>query len=308
MKTFITNVLYSFSLLISLFSLSFCFSSNFDPLTLPPLTNRVVDYSNTLDQATLSQLNSKAAQIQEQTQTQIAVALIPHREGNELIDIGLKIFRESKLWSAEKNNGLLLVISTQEKKLRIIVGYWLEGDLPDILIKQIIEEDIRPFINQGNFWWAINAYFDKIPSYIGTDAQGIGQKSWNESTILFLFFGFFLGFFLGEMIEAIFLINKKKQSRNTSFQFTKILPYIVPFWAIVFLLLITGIGYQIWLGIGTILGGIFAYFTDINHPRRETQNGGYRGGRSSGGFSGGGFWWGGFSGFWGSSGGWGAGD
>jgi uncharacterized membrane protein YgcG len=97
MKTFITNVLYSFSLLISLFSLSFCFSSNFDPLTLPPLTNRVVDYSNTLDQATLSQLNSKAAQIQEQTQTQIAVALIPHREGNELIDIGLKIFRESKL-------------------------------------------------------------------------------------------------------------------------------------------------------------------------------------------------------------------
>jgi uncharacterized protein len=43
------------------------------------------------------------------------------------------------------------LISTQEKKLRIIVGYGLEGDLPDVLVKQIIEEDIRPLINQGDF-------------------------------------------------------------------------------------------------------------------------------------------------------------
>jgi uncharacterized protein len=285
--------------------------ANLNPLTLVPLNNRVVDYSNTLDQWTLAQLNEKAKQVQEQTQTQIAVALIPHREGNELIDIGLKLFRESKLWSAEKNNGLLLLISTQEKKLRIIVGYGLEGDLPDVLIKQIIEEDIRPLINQWDFWWAIAKYFEAIPTYIWADARGwLWQKSWNQDFFIFLFFGFFLGFFLGEMIEAIFLTNKKRrESESSRLQIIpKLFPYLLPFWAIIFLLSVTGIGYQIRLGIGTILGGIFAYFTDVNHPRRENQSGGYRWGRSSGGFWWG-FWWGGwFSGFGWSSWGWGAGD
>lgn len=290
------------------FLLGLCSSTifaNLNPLTLPPLNNRVVDYSNSLDQTTLAQLNAKAQQVQEKTQTQIAVALIPHREGNELIDIGLKLFRESKLWSAEKNNGLLLIISTQEKKIRIIVGYGLQWDLPDARIYEIIEEHIRPLVNQDDFWWAIDSYMSIIPQYIGADARWLGGVQWWENLgFMLFFFGFFLGFFIGEMIEAM---SMEKKNNKKHFNIAKIIPYLLPFGWILFILISLGFAQHIWIGIGTILWGIFSYFIDVNHPRRNDWW--YHGGWSSWGFWWGWFWWGGgFSGFGGSSDGWGAGD
>ena len=56
----------------------------------------------------------------------MVVVFIPSRNGNELFDIGMKIFSDNKLGQKEKNNGILLVIATEEKKIRIITGYGLE--------------------------------------------------------------------------------------------------------------------------------------------------------------------------------------
>ena len=119
-----------------------------NPITLPPLTNLVTDYSAVLDSTVLSWLNNEAFAIQQQTSAEIASVLFPNRNWNELFDIGMRLFRESGVWSAEKNNGLLLLIATEEKKLRIIVGYWLEWLFPDIWIRDLIETKIRPLVNE----------------------------------------------------------------------------------------------------------------------------------------------------------------
>ena len=78
-----------------------------------------------------------------------------------MIDIGLKVFRETKLGTKEKNNGLLLLIATEEKKIRIIVGYGLEGAIPDVEASAMIENFIRPLVNAGDINGAIQAYYDQ---------------------------------------------------------------------------------------------------------------------------------------------------
>lgn len=86
--------------------------------------------------------------IQTETSAQIASALFPHRNGNELFDIAMRWFRESGIGQQGLNNGMLLVIATEEKKLRIVTGHGLEGLFPDIRIRMLIEEKLRPLVEQ----------------------------------------------------------------------------------------------------------------------------------------------------------------
>ncbi|MDP2670049.1 MAG: TPM domain-containing protein [bacterium] len=117
-------------------------------MTLPPLTQLVTDYSNVFDTNTLSGLNEKALTLEKQTSAQVAAVLFPHRQGNELFDIGMRLFRESGIGQEGKNNGILLLIATDEKKLRIIVGYGLEGTVPDIAASNLIENTLRPLVDE----------------------------------------------------------------------------------------------------------------------------------------------------------------
>jgi len=71
-------------------------------------------------------LNEQASGFQAQTTNEIAIVFIPNRDGRELYDIALDIFRNNGIGSKEHNNGALLVVATEEKKLRIMVGYGLE--------------------------------------------------------------------------------------------------------------------------------------------------------------------------------------
>jgi len=99
----------------------------------------------------LQELRSLATIYQAQTSNELAAVLIPNRNGNELFDISMKIFRENKIGDDQKNNGVLLVISTEEKKLRITVGYGLEGVFPDVAASEVIEKYLRPLVNAGDF-------------------------------------------------------------------------------------------------------------------------------------------------------------
>lgn len=114
----------------------------------PALTDYVTDFSNVLDSDTLNALNSRAALYEQEHGPQIVTVLFPHRQGYDLFSIALNIFNSNGIGSAEKNDGLLLVIATEEKKIRIMVGYGLESQIPDLLASDIIEKDVRPLVNQ----------------------------------------------------------------------------------------------------------------------------------------------------------------
>ena len=115
-------------LLFSFFAfLGISFAQNqIDPMNLPKLTQWVTDFSSTLSVSQVEELNTLAKTYETQTSNQLVAVLFPHRQGNELFDIAMKVFTDNKIGQAQKNNGLLLLISTEERKIRILVGYGLE--------------------------------------------------------------------------------------------------------------------------------------------------------------------------------------
>ena len=152
---------------------SFSAASTIDPMNLPKFTHFINDYSDTLSIEQKEELEQSAQQIETNSGYQVVTVLFPHREGNELFDIALKAFNENKIWDKERNDGLLLAIATEEKKIRIVVWYGLEDKIPDLLAKQIIEEVIRPEVNNGNFYEAVKKFYEKLPEYLDWQAKKV---------------------------------------------------------------------------------------------------------------------------------------
>lgn len=159
-------------------------AADINPLGLPKLTGYVEDFSNVLSPTDLAGLRQMAGDYEAKTTVQMAAVLIPNRGGNELFDIGMKVFRDNKLGQKGKNNGILLVIATEEKKIRIITGYGLEGDIPDVLASDFIEKSIRPFVNEGKFGEAVRIFFERTTKAIGTDEGKKAQEANDQEGIL----------------------------------------------------------------------------------------------------------------------------
>ena len=156
--------LFILYILIGLFGITSADSIN--PMQLPKFEYFVNDYSNVLTKNEFSELNELAKSIEQGSEHQVVTVLFPHRVGNELFDIALKAFNENKIWDKERNDGLLLAIATEEKKIRIIVWYGLEWDIPDLLASQMIEEQIRPRVNSWDFHQAIKNFYKNFRSYV----------------------------------------------------------------------------------------------------------------------------------------------
>ncbi len=90
-------------------------------MNLPKFQHFVNDYSKVLTQEQFQELNQLAKNIETNSGHQVVTLLFPHREGNELFDIALKAFNENGIGDKERNDGLLLAIATEEKKIRIMV-------------------------------------------------------------------------------------------------------------------------------------------------------------------------------------------
>lgn len=197
-----------------------------DPMNLPQLTERVEDFSNTLSPADLTSLRQIAHDYERKTTNQMVVVLIPNRNGNEIFDIGMKTFNTNQIGQKGKDNGILLVISTEEKKIRIITGYGLEGDVPDVLASNFIEKSIRPLVNEGKYSEAIQMFFNRTIQAIGTDegkklqAQVDQQGIWMISAIA-IFFGLAFSFNLVFLLFAFFFFI------IASFSVGSILPIIL---------------------------------------------------------------------------------
>ena len=122
-----------------------------NPLVLPPLTKHVTDYAAILSPEQVESLSRLFATHEYNTTEQVLTVLIPHREWNELLDIGLKLFNENKIGQKDLNNWLLLIVSTEEKKLRIITGKGMEIKYSEMVCREIVEKYLRPLLNEGKY-------------------------------------------------------------------------------------------------------------------------------------------------------------
>ena len=110
----------------------------------PALTGRVVDNANILSPADEAALTAKLEALETQTQRQLVVATVPDLQGYDIADYGYRLGREWGIGDADRNDGALLLVAPTERKVRIEVGYGLEGYLTDALSSIIIQKTIIP--------------------------------------------------------------------------------------------------------------------------------------------------------------------
>ena len=138
--------------------------------SFPPLTGRVVDEAKILSPVTAADLERKLADLEQKSGIQLVVATVPSLGGEEIEPYANALFRAWKLGEAKKNNGALLLIAPNERRVRIEVGYGLEGTLTDAVSSIIIANAIAPRFKAGDFNGGVTRGVDDIITALTTDS------------------------------------------------------------------------------------------------------------------------------------------
>ncbi|MFG1308967.1 TPM domain-containing protein [Xanthobacter tagetidis] len=159
-------------------------------LTFPPLTGRVVDDAHVLDPATRAALDAKLAAQEEKATDQFVVATVPSLQDTSIEDYANRLFRDWRLGQEKKNNGVLLLVAPNERKVRIEVGYGLEGILTDAVSSAIIRNAIIPSFKSGDMAGGIVKGADAVLEILNLDpeeardrARREAQSDWSEEDI-----------------------------------------------------------------------------------------------------------------------------
>jgi uncharacterized protein len=154
---------------VSLFA-ALMIGAGFAATNLPELTGRVVDQAHILSPVTSADLERKLADLEQKSQIQLVVATVSSLQGEEIEPYANELFRAWKLGEAKKNNGALLLIAPKERKVRIEVGYGLEGTLTDAVSSIIIANAITPRFKAGDFDGGVTRGVDDIITALTTDS------------------------------------------------------------------------------------------------------------------------------------------
>src|SRR5947209_9913159 len=133
---------------------------------IPPLTGRIVDQANLLTPDQRQRLESKLAQFEQQTGDQVAVLTVDSLDGEAIEDYANKVGRAWALGQKGKDNGVLLLVSKGDRKMRVEVGYGLEPVLTDLQTKVIQDQLIIPYFKIGDIGGCIYAGDNAIMSMI----------------------------------------------------------------------------------------------------------------------------------------------
>lgn len=136
-----------------------------------PVDIPVVDTTNTLTAEQKQALAKRIAEERQATGNQVAVLMIPRLEDNSLEEYSLEVARSWGVGQKDRNSGVLLFIAKDDKRLRIEVGYGLEGALTDIRSGQIIRDRITPKFREGKFYEGINEGLSGILTAIHGEAD-----------------------------------------------------------------------------------------------------------------------------------------
>jgi uncharacterized protein len=131
-------------------------------LDVPPLQGRINDYAGLLPADRARALEDRLARFEAETGHQIAVLTIPSLKGDSLEDFSIRVAEAWKIGKKGFDNGAILLIARDDRKLRIEVGYGLEGVMPDAIASRIIREVITPRFRSGDYADGIEAGIDAI--------------------------------------------------------------------------------------------------------------------------------------------------
>lgn len=255
---------------------------------IPPLTQRVTDLTSTLTAEQQAGLEARLQAFEQQKGSQIAILIVPTTQPEDIAQYSIRVVEAWKLGREKQDDGVLILLAKNDRKMRIEVGYGLEGAIPDVTTKRIISDVMAPYFRQGDFYGGLNAAVERIAALIDGEALPAppqqargGEHDWGDMLPILLFGGLIAGAMLRAVLGSFFggvatggLIGAAVWILGGGLIMALVLAFIA------FVVTLAGIG---------SLGGFGGY-----------GGGGFGGGSGGGGFSGGGggFGGGGASGDW----------
>jgi uncharacterized protein len=146
-------------------------------LTFPVLSGRVVDEAGVLDPKDRAALTATLAGLEAKTTDQLIVVTLKSLQGTSIEDYGYQLGRRWQIGQKDKNNGALLIVASGQRKVRIEVGYGLEGTLTDALTRYIIETSILPRFKAGDLPGGIKAGAEQIVQVLSGDPEGLKRTA-----------------------------------------------------------------------------------------------------------------------------------
>lgn len=252
-------------------------------LDVPQLKGRVNDYASILSPETAQKLEVTLSAIESSDSTQIVVLTIPSLEGEVLEEFSIKVAEAWKIGQKNLDNGAILLVSKNDRKLRIEAGRGLEGKLTDLISGRIIRSEIIPKFKEGDFNGGIEAGINAIVSVVRGEYKAsetnTGRKESGKNPI------FTLLIFLFVITAALSGISKILGGTSGAVLLPIISLFSFPGISMMLLGILAVGGFAFGLLSGAMTGG-----------GGRSHSGGLRPGGFIGGFGGGGFGGGGFSG------------
>lgn len=144
-----------------------------EPVPLPALTGRVTDLTATLDATQRGRLEAQLAAIERTRGAQVAVLLLPSTRPEAIEAFGIRLAEAWKIGHKGADNGAIVIVAKDDRRMRIEVGYGLEGAIPDVVAKRIIAERMAPRFAEGDFFGGLLAAIEALDRAIAGDAPGV---------------------------------------------------------------------------------------------------------------------------------------
>ena len=174
-------------------------------VAVPELSRRVTDLTATLSAGQVAALENRLAEFEARRGSQIAILIIPTVQPEDIAQFGIRVADQWKIGRKKIDDGVILIVAKNDRKLRIEVGYGLEGVIPDAIAKRVIAETITPYFKAGDFHGGIEAGMEQLIGLIEGEslpppASAQSSKPGGDNVLIFMVMGYFLGSFFSSMM------------------------------------------------------------------------------------------------------------
>lgn len=240
------------------------------------LDDSVIDEAHVLTASQKAHLQTQLRRIYDDGLAQMAVVIVPTTDGMDIFDYAINVANRWQLGQKDTDEGILMVVAINDRKLRIVTGYGVEGVLPDAILNRIIREQITPAFKTGEYAQGLSAGIAKIDERLRADPQTLARADAQQINtdedisvapffIFAIFFGTVLSGVLGRFLGA---------SVSTG--------------GFVLLTTLLGVGLLTAIGAGILLWVLLILGVFSNGSRRGSTYGGGGFGGGGGSFGGGG--------------------
>jgi uncharacterized protein len=149
-------------------------------VAVPPLTARVTDLTGTLSGEAVTRIEAKLGDLEAKKGSQIAVLIVPTTQPEDIEQFGIRVEDAWKLGRKGVDDGAYLIVAKNDRRVRIEVGYGLEGALPDAIANRIIAETITPHFKLGDYDGGIEAGVDQMISVVNGEPLPEPDRKWER--------------------------------------------------------------------------------------------------------------------------------